>query len=46
MTLGELSPPRTGAGAWNPVHYKKIWPRSDMRKLSDNQRIEKGIRIT
>ena len=46
MTLGVLSPLGTYAGVWNPVQYKKIWPTSDVRKLSANQRIEKGIRIT
>ena len=46
LKKGEESPPGTGAGVWNPVQYKKIWPTSDVRKFRDNKRIEKGIRIT
>ena len=42
-----LSPPGTGVGGLETLSsIKKIWPMSDGRKLSDNQRIQKGIRIT
>ena len=44
MTLGGLSPPGTGAGGLDTLSkIKKIRRTSDVRKLSDNQRIKKGL---
>ena len=44
MTLGGLSPPRTGAGGLDTLsNIKKIRRTSDVRKLSDNKKIQKGL---
>ena len=44
LLLG-LAPGVGGGGVWfgYPVQFKKIRRTSDMRKLSDNQRIQNGV---